>query len=171
MPEGQRHLFDLIEKERSARRKLKPSRAADIRCTHDTKKLLFKEFCCHIAAAKRNHRSRDTRTCLVNAARHTLFSRTGLALKQDMIFILCDTHCLLANRTKGSAAAHHRAKRILRRIARCMRNKRAKVFNGHGYDDDRIHCPRLSHRNDRHDILIGLLCRDPRALLVVGRHA
>ena len=168
-----RHLLDLIEKERAARGEFQAALVARIRPHDGAEELLLQDLRRRIAAAQRDERARRAWARLMDAVRHALLARAGLALDQHVVLVLGHAGGLRADARKRRAFANHRVEAVLRRVARSMRDERAQVLDGHRDDDDRLDSAVsiALERHDRRDVLIRLLRRDPRDFFIVRRHA
>ena len=146
---------------------------AHILVQHDAEELLLQELRRRVAAAQRDERACRARARLMDAVRHALLARAGLALDEHMMLVAGDARRLFAHALERRAAADHRLQAVFRRVARRMRDERPKILDRHRDDDDRLHRLLLValERYDRRDVLIRLRGRDPRDLLVIGRHA
>ena len=167
-----RHLLDLVEEQRAARSELETSLMADLRALHDAEELLLEKLRRRIAAAQRNERSRRAVARLMDAMRHALLARAGLALDQDMVVVLGHAARFIADTQERRAVADHRVEAVLGRIASGMGHERAQILDRHRYDHDALHGLVFIalQRHDGRDVLIGLSRRDPGDFLVVGRH-
>ena len=126
-----RHLLDLVEEQRAARSKLEASLMADLRALHDAENLLLEKLRRRIAAAQRNQRPGRAVARLMDAMRHALLARAGLALDQDMMLVARHAGRLFTHARERRTAADHRAQAVLRRVARRMRHERPQILDRH----------------------------------------